>query len=117
MSDQTVVNVSTHPDSRPPPKPKASKPVKLPKPPQQSSKLRGLPKDPLPVKISKTVSYLLRHGAVKEGLGGVMRKDGYLPVQALVRVLSTLPYLSHTPDRQLIPQSARADVFGPWGRL
>ena len=38
--------------------------------------------DPPDVKISKTLSYILRHGAAKEGL--VMRSDGYIKVDDLV---------------------------------
>ncbi|KAI0794131.1 KptA family-domain-containing protein [Fomes fomentarius] len=40
------------------------------------AKLRGLPKDSHDVRISKTLSWILRHGSQSEGL--VMRKDGYL---------------------------------------
>ena len=38
--------------------------------------------DPPDVKISKTLSYILRHGAAKEGL--TMRSDGYIKVDDLV---------------------------------
>lgn len=38
--------------------------------------------DPPDVKISKTLSYILRHGAAKEGLE--MRSDGYIKVDDLV---------------------------------
>ena len=44
--------------------------------------LRGLPKDSVDVRLSKTLAYLLRHGAEKEGLP--MRQDGYVKVQDLV---------------------------------
>ncbi|KAJ9103359.1 hypothetical protein QFC19_004458 [Naganishia cerealis] len=42
------------------------------------SKLRGLEKDDADVRYSKTLAYLLRHGAEKQGLP--MRKDGYVRV-------------------------------------
>ncbi|KAH7878867.1 KptA family-domain-containing protein [Lentinula edodes] len=41
-------------------------------------KLRGLPKDSPVVRLSKTLSWLLRHGAQSEGL--TMRADGYVKV-------------------------------------
>ncbi|KAI0788712.1 KptA family-domain-containing protein [Abortiporus biennis] len=47
-----------------------------------SSKLRGLPKDSEDVRISKTLSWVLRHGAQKESL--YMRKDGYVRVKDLL---------------------------------
>lgn len=53
--------------------------------PQQSKTLRGRPTDPLPTRVSKTLAFLLRHGAEKEGLG--IRPDGYLLVDELVRPL------------------------------
>lgn len=46
------------------------------------AKLRGLPKDSHDVRISKTLSWILRHGSQSEGL--VMRKDGYVRVDELV---------------------------------
>lgn len=55
-----------------------------PKPnPSSSTKLRGLEKDSPEVRISKTLSWLLRHGAQGEGLP--MRSDGYVKVVDLVR--------------------------------
>ncbi|KIK62005.1 hypothetical protein GYMLUDRAFT_42438 [Collybiopsis luxurians FD-317 M1] len=47
-----------------------------------SSKLRGLPKDTPAVQLSKTLSWLLRHGAQSEGLA--MRPDGYVRVADLL---------------------------------
>ncbi|KAL0955170.1 hypothetical protein HGRIS_004078 [Hohenbuehelia grisea] len=47
-----------------------------------SSKLRGLPKDNPEVKLSKTLSWILRHEAKSEGL--VMRPDGYVKVDDLL---------------------------------
>jgi hypothetical protein len=58
----------------------ASKPKRAP---QQSKNLRGRPTDPLPTRVSKTLAFLLRHGADKEGLA--IRPDGYLLVDELVR--------------------------------
>ncbi|KAG6832118.1 hypothetical protein H0H87_002631 [Tephrocybe sp. NHM501043] len=45
---------------------------------QPSAKLRGLEKDSPAVRLSKTLSWLLRHGAKSEGLP--MRPDGYVKV-------------------------------------
>lgn len=51
---------------------------------QPSSKLRGNPlRDAPEVQISKTLSWMLRHGAKEEGL--VMRPDGYAKVMDVVR--------------------------------
>lgn len=47
-----------------------------------SNKLKGMPKDSLEVRLSKTVSWILRHGAMQEGLE--LRSDGYARVQDLV---------------------------------
>ncbi|KAI0369100.1 hypothetical protein BV20DRAFT_1113792 [Pilatotrama ljubarskyi] len=48
-----------------------------------SAKLRGLPKDSHDVRISKTLSWILRHGSQSEGLS--MRPDGYVRVEELLR--------------------------------
>ncbi|KAL0066115.1 tRNA 2'-phosphotransferase [Marasmius tenuissimus] len=61
----------------------ASNSNKKPTQNQPSSKLRGLPKDSPEVRISKTLSWLLRHGAQSEGLP--MRPDGYVKVTDLLR--------------------------------
>lgn len=45
-------------------------------------KLRGQPRDSPEVRMSKTLSWLLRHGAKSEGLK--MRPDGYVRVSDLV---------------------------------
>jgi len=50
--------------------------------PSKSTKLRGLDKDPPEVRVSKTLSWLLRHGAQGEGLP--IRKDGYVKVADLL---------------------------------
>ncbi|KAJ4470152.1 KptA family-domain-containing protein [Lentinula aciculospora] len=47
-----------------------------------SGKLRGLPKDSPAIRLSKTLSWLLRHGAQSEGLA--MRADGYVKVADLL---------------------------------
>ncbi|KAK0457878.1 KptA family-domain-containing protein [Desarmillaria tabescens] len=52
---------------------------------QVSSKLRGFPQDSPEVRISKTLSYILRHGAQKEGIP--MREDGYVKVTDLIWLL------------------------------
>lgn len=53
-----------------------------------SAKLRGLPKDSPEVRMSKTLSWVLRHGSQAEGLA--MRPDGYVRVDDLVRSVSSL---------------------------
>ena len=47
--------------------------------------LRGHPKDSPQVRFSKTLTWILRHGAKSEGL--YMRPDGYVRVSDLVRVI------------------------------
>ncbi|KAJ7109756.1 KptA family-domain-containing protein [Mycena crocata] len=49
---------------------------------QPSEKLRGLPKDSPEVRVSKTLSWILRHGAKSEGLA--MRPDGFVKVTDLL---------------------------------
>jgi 2'-phosphotransferase len=50
--------------------------------PSQSTKLRGRDHDSPDVRISKTLSWLLRHVADAEGLE--MRTDGYVKVSEIV---------------------------------
>ncbi|KAF9511373.1 hypothetical protein BS47DRAFT_1346888 [Hydnum rufescens UP504] len=50
--------------------------------PDLPNKLRGRPNEALDVRVSKTLSYILRHGAAKESL--VMRADGYVKVTELL---------------------------------
>ncbi|KAG5726138.1 putative tRNA 2'-phosphotransferase [Termitomyces sp. T112] len=52
---------------------------------QQSTKLRGLERDSPAVRLSKTISWLLRHGAKNERLP--MRPDGYVKVKDLMENL------------------------------
>ncbi|EJF64054.1 hypothetical protein DICSQDRAFT_125141 [Dichomitus squalens LYAD-421 SS1] len=47
-----------------------------------SAKLRGLPKDAHDVRISKTLTWILRHGSQSEGLA--MRPDGYVRLDELL---------------------------------
>jgi 2'-phosphotransferase len=61
------------------PKQKASR---LPPSGGRGKPLRGLPKDSPEVRLSKTLSWLLRHGAKSEGL--FMRSDGYVRVNDIV---------------------------------
>ena len=63
-------------------RPTRGKPV-----PKPSDKFRGNPREPEEVRISKTLSYILRHGAKNEGLR--MREDGYVQVRDLVRLRTT----------------------------
>ena len=49
---------------------------------RSSAKLRGLPSDNPDVRLSKSVSWILRHGAEQERLE--LRPDGYARVQDLV---------------------------------
>lgn len=44
--------------------------------------MRGRPDDSPDVQLSKTLSYILRHGAAKEGL--TMRKDGFIRLDDIV---------------------------------
>lgn len=55
---------------------------------QPLAKLRGSSRDDPKTRISKTLSYVLRHGAEKEGI--TMRPDGFVLVNDLVG--ETLPY-------------------------
>ena len=77
---------------------------------QHSGKLRGSQHDSPEVRLSKTVSWILRHGAVQEGLQ--LRPDGYARVQDLVSI-ATL----RSSQTQLIPtkvasatETQRSDV-------
>ena len=56
------------------------------------SKLRGLPHDSSEVRISKTLSWLLRHAAQRQGLK--IRNDGYVKVDDLVHACLSL--LNHS---------------------
>jgi hypothetical protein len=67
-------------------KPDPGETESLPKPEVPRPKLRGLDKDSEEVRYSKTLAYMLRHGAEKERLP--MRKDGYVRVVDMVRELS-----------------------------
>lgn len=49
---------------------------------QPSTKLRGSPRDDSKTRLSKTLSYVLRHGAGKEGIP--IRPDGFVLVNDLV---------------------------------
>lgn len=72
--------------------PIASTSADAPAPPSSGAKppksARGRPTDDPDTRWSKTLSYILRHGAAKEGL--TLRSDGFVRVEDLVR-LSTLP--------------------------
>jgi len=64
-----------------PPEQKSLRPSESP---GKAKPLRGHPKDSPEVRLSKTLSWLLRHGAKSEGL--YMRPDGYVRVSDLVRL-------------------------------
>ena len=49
---------------------------------QPSAKLRGSPRDDHKTRLSKSLSYVLRHGAEKEGIP--IRPDGFVLVDSLV---------------------------------
>ena len=77
-----------------------------------SSKLRGLEKDSPAVRLSKTLSYILRHGAQKEGIP--IRPDGYVKVDDLVRGVSSayrymvlMQCLSSSPTTASNPKPSR----------
>ncbi|KAL0572071.1 tRNA 2'-phosphotransferase [Marasmius crinis-equi] len=76
-----------------------------PKQNQPSSKLRGLPRDSPEVRISKTLSWLLRHGAQSEGLA--MRPDGYVKVTDL---LSNPKLASQNVDLAAVQAIVQADA-------
>ncbi|KAK0203100.1 KptA family-domain-containing protein [Desarmillaria ectypa] len=72
---------------------------------QVSAKLRGLPQDSPEVRVSKTLSYILRHGAQKEGVP--MRADGYVKVTDLLES----PRLKSQPvDLAMLQGIVRADA-------
>ena len=50
--------------------------------PNQSTKMRGRDHDSHDIRVSKTLSWLLRHAAASEGLQ--MRADGYVKVSEIV---------------------------------
>jgi 2'-phosphotransferase len=52
----------------------------------ESSKLRGMDKDLPEVRLSKTLSWILRHGATAEGLP--IRDDGFIRVDDIVCYVS-----------------------------
>lgn len=64
----------------------AQLPPAVPKPAKTA---RGRPTDEPDTRWSKTLSYILRHGAAKEGLK--LRSDGFVRVAELVRSLPLLP--------------------------
>lgn len=55
---------------------------------QVPERLRGFDTDPYDIRISKTISWLLRHSAQTQGLA--IRTDGYAKVSDIVCILSTL---------------------------
>jgi 2'-phosphotransferase len=66
-------------NNQPKQKQKASRPS-----PGGGKPLRGHPRDSPEVRLSKTLSWILRHGAKSEGI--YMRPDGYVRVNDLVRL-------------------------------
>ncbi|THU92954.1 hypothetical protein K435DRAFT_780006 [Dendrothele bispora CBS 962.96] len=71
---------------------------------QRSAKLRGLPKDSPQVRLSKTLSWLLRHGAKSEGLP--IREDGYVKVDD---VLENPKIKSQSLDLKGVQEIVEAD--------
>ncbi|TFK88431.1 hypothetical protein K466DRAFT_488950 [Polyporus arcularius HHB13444] len=69
-----------------------------------SAKLRGLPKDSHDVRISKTLSWVLRHGSQSEGL--TMRKDGYVRVNDLL-ALPKLRELNFDALQEIVKNDAK----------
>jgi len=78
-TEPTTAPVASTSDAPPPPTPAAAKPPK---------NARGRPTDDPDTRWSKTLSYILRHGASKEGL--TLRPDGFVRVDDLVRPSSAL---------------------------
>lgn len=62
---------------------------------KKNPKLKGSPRDEEDVRISKTLSWVLRHGARSEGL--TLRPDGYVRVRDLVRSLPCIDSSSVEP--------------------
>lgn len=58
-----------------------------------SGKLRGNPRDGQNTRISKTLTYVLRHGAEQEGI--TVRPDGFVLVKDLVG--ESLPFTCMCP--------------------
>lgn len=74
------------------------------------SKMRGRREDTPDVRASKTLSYILRHGASKEGLK--MRKDGFVRVDELVSRHSWTTEAQNSPRWPLhIIDNGTADAF------
>ncbi|KAF7298953.1 putative tRNA 2'-phosphotransferase [Mycena indigotica] len=69
-----------------------------------STKLRGLPKDSPEVRMSKTLSWLLRHGAQSEGLP--MRPDGFVKVTDLLANPRVVP-LDHAQLQEMVKADAK----------
>lgn len=61
------------------------------------------------IKTSRTVSYLLRHGAKREGLS--MRPDGYVKVEELVRSL----FCEHVDSYALLVKTQKAQRIQLYG--
>jgi RNA:NAD 2'-phosphotransferase (TPT1/KptA family) len=70
---------------------------------QPSAKLRGNTRDDPKTRLSKTLSYVLRHGAEKEGIP--IRPDGFALVDDLVG--QSLAFTPHMPPVD-IPSSLPA---------
>ncbi|KAJ8503061.1 hypothetical protein ONZ45_g11188 [Pleurotus djamor] len=81
------------------------KPQTQKQPQPQSSKLRGLPRDSPAVRLSKTLSWLLRHGAASEGLP--VRQDGYVKVTDLL-ANPRLKELSLELIREIVDNDAKS---------
>lgn len=65
---------------------------------QPSAKLKGNPRDDPKTRLSKTLSYVLRHGAEKEGIP--IRPDGFTLVDDLVG--QTLGFTPHIPSFDIL---------------
>lgn len=77
---------------------------------RSSAKLRGLPKDDPEVRISKTLSWILRHGSESEGLA--MRSDGYVRVTDLVSTYAEVSFCDHhsfTKRQLALPKMREVD--------
>lgn len=74
-------------DAPPPASTSAATPALSEKPAKPARSARGRPSDDADTRHSKTLSYILRHGASKEGL--TLRPDGFVRVSDLVSPLKT----------------------------
>ncbi|KAL7418196.1 KptA family-domain-containing protein [Mrakia frigida] len=85
--------------------PKVKGPQKPPQPQTRSSKLRGNPNEPLEARISKTVTYFLRHAADKAGLN--VDGEGWVKVEELLDHPALIPYLNLESLKEMVEKDKK----------